>query len=111
MLIHWPIPRMDKYEQAWRALIDARADGEVRSIGVSNFTREHLTRIIDATGVVPVLDQIELHPYFPQQAQREVNHNLGICTEAWSPSGSAARCSASPRSFKPRTASRSQPRR
>lgn len=86
-LIHWPIPRLDKYVDTWRALVDARSDGEVRSIGVSNFTQRHLTRIIDATGVTPAVNQIELHPHFPQEEQRRVDRNLGICTQSWSPLG------------------------
>ena len=65
-LIHWPNPSVDKYVEAWKALVDLQKDGLVRSIGVSNFTIAHLGRIIDATGVVPVVNQIELHPRFPQ---------------------------------------------
>ena len=86
-LIHWPIPRLDRYVDTWRALVDARSDGEVRSIGVSNFTQRHLTRIIDATGVAPAVNQIELHPHFPQEEQRRVDRNLGIRTQSWSPLG------------------------
>ena len=59
----------------------------MRSIGVSNFTRAHLARIIDATGVTPVVNQIELHPRFPQEEMRQVHDELGIRTEAWSPMG------------------------
>ena len=86
-LIHWPIPRLDKYVDTWRALVDARSDGQVRSIGVSNFTAEHLRRIIDATGVTPAVNQIEVHPHFPQAEQRRVDRDLGICTQSWSPFG------------------------
>lgn len=86
-LIHWPNPSVDKYVEAWRALVDLRNDGLVTSIGVSNFAREHLERIIDATGVVPAVNQIELHPYFPQEEMRQVNEELGIRTESWSPLG------------------------
>jgi 2,5-diketo-D-gluconate reductase A len=86
-LIHWPNPSVDKYVEAWSALVDLREQGLVRSIGVSNFTGEHLTRIIDETGVTPAVNQLELHPYFAQQAMREVHDKLDIRTEAWSPMG------------------------
>lgn len=86
-LIHWPNPRVDRYAEAWRALVDLRQEGLVRSIGVSNFTEQHLTRIIDETGVTPVVNQVELHPYFPQVEMRAVHERLGIRTEAWSPLG------------------------
>lgn len=86
-LIHWPNPSVGKYVEAWQALVDARDAGLVRSVGVSNFTEEHLTEIIRATGVTPAVNQIELHPYFPQSDMRSVNAGLGIVTEAWSPLG------------------------
>ena len=86
-LIHWPNPRKRLFVQAWRALVDARADGDVRSIGVSNFERPHLEAILDATGVVPAVNQIELHPYFCQPELRALNASLGICTQSWSPLG------------------------
>ena len=86
-LIHWPNPRLDKYVDTWRALVDARSDGEVRSIGVSNFTPRYLTPIIDATGVTPAVNQIEVHPHFPQEEQRRVDRELGIRTQSWSPLG------------------------
>jgi len=86
-LIHWPNPGQGKYVEAWRALVQLQKDGLVRSIGVSNFTEEHLTRIIDDTGVTPAVNQIELHPRFPQVQMREVHDRLGIRTEAWSPMG------------------------
>ncbi|QNN53647.1 aldo/keto reductase [Nocardioides mesophilus] len=86
-LIHWPNPSVGKYVEAWRALVALRERGLVRSIGVSNFTEEHLRRVIDDTGVTPAVNQIELHPYFPQPGMREVHERLGIRTEAWSPMG------------------------
>jgi diketogulonate reductase-like aldo/keto reductase len=86
-LIHWPNPSVGKYAEAWRALVDLRAQGLVRSIGVSNFTEAHLERIIADTGVTPAVNQVELHPYFPQARMRAVHERLGIQTESWSPLG------------------------
>ena len=86
-LIHWPNPRRGRYVEAWRALVQLQKDGVVRSIGVSNFTAEHLHTIIDDTGVTPSVNQIELHPRFPQAEMRRVHDELGIRTEAWSPMG------------------------
>lgn len=86
-LIHWPNPSVGKYVEAWQALVDLQQQGLVRSIGVSNFTEEHLDAIIAATGVTPAVNQIELHPYFPQEHMRSVNAARGIVTESWSPMG------------------------
>jgi diketogulonate reductase-like aldo/keto reductase len=86
-LIHWPNPSKDLYPQAWQALVDAQREGLVATVGVSNFTAGHLRRIIDATGVVPAVNQIELHPWFPQEELRALHVELGIRTQAWSPLG------------------------
>ena len=86
-LIHWPNPSVGKYVDSWRAMVQLQRDGRVRSVGVSNFTPEHLTRIADATGVLPAVNQIEMHPYFPQVEQRAFHEQHGIVTEAWSPLG------------------------
>ncbi|MFW0796820.1 aldo/keto reductase [Gordonia sp. CPCC 205515] len=86
-LIHWPNPRVDKYVEAWRALIDARERGLVRAIGVCNFEPEHLERLDRETGVLPVVNQIELHPRFPQAELLAYDAEHGILTEAWSPIG------------------------
>ena len=86
-LIHWPLPRVDKYVDSWRAMISLREKGLVRSIGVSNFTPAMLTRLIDETSVVPVINQIELHPYFPQAELRAFHDEHDIRTESWSPLG------------------------
>lgn len=84
-LLHWPNPKQDKYVEAWRALIQAKKNGWIRSIGVSNFMPEHLDRLIEETGETPVINQIELHPYFSQVEQRQADRERGIITEAWSP--------------------------
>ena len=86
-LIHWPNPSRDLYPQAWRALVAAREEGLVRSVGVSNFTEAHLRRVIDDTGVTPAVNQVELHPYFPQEEMRRVHEELGVLTQSWSPMG------------------------
>lgn len=86
-LIHWPLPRLDRYVDSWRAMIELREAGLVRSIGVSNFTAEHLDRLRRETGVLPSVNQIELHPWLPQDELRAVHEELGIRTESWSPLG------------------------
>ena len=87
-LVHWPTPARDLYLETWQALIRLREEGRARSIGVSNFHESHLRRIIDDTGVIPAMNQIELHPWLPQTHLRDVDARLGIKTEAWSPLGS-----------------------
>jgi 2,5-diketo-D-gluconate reductase A len=84
-LIHWPLPMKDDYVETWQAFVDAQKDGDVRSIGVSNFQPDHLARIVDATGVTPAVNQIELHPYLQQHGLRREHGDRGIVTEAWSP--------------------------
>ncbi|MGX7059542.1 aldo/keto reductase [Vagococcus humatus] len=86
-LIHWPNPLENHYVEAWQALIDAKKWGLVRSIGVCNFLPEHLQRLETETGVLPVINQIELHPSFNQLEQRDYHQEKGIITEAWSPLG------------------------
>ncbi len=84
-LIHWPNPIQDQYVEAWQALIDAQKWGLIRSIGVSNFLPEHLERLKKETGILPVINQVELHPFFNQEAQRKYHDENGIITESWSP--------------------------
>ncbi len=86
-LIHWPVQPWGRYVDTWKALIAERKAGKATSIGVSNFYPEVLDEIIAATGVVPAVNQIEVHPGFSQQEQREDNDTRGIRTEAWSPLG------------------------
>lgn len=86
-LIHWPNPITGTYVEAWRGLVKLRDEGVARSIGVSNFTENHLNDIIADSGVTPVVNQIELHPMFIQEAMRAVHDRLGIVTESWSPLG------------------------
>ena len=86
-LIHWPTPKRDLYVDTWKAFIRLRDEGRIRSIGVSNFQPAHLDRLVKETGVVPVVNQIELHPDFAQRDVVAANTKLRIITEAWSPLG------------------------
>ncbi|MBE0010790.1 MULTISPECIES: aldo/keto reductase [unclassified Arthrobacter] len=87
-LIHWLQPKQGKYLDTWKALIELQKQGRVTSIGVSNFTVEALQEIIDATGVVPVINQVETHPFFNQAQLRAFHEDKGILHESWSPLGS-----------------------
>ncbi|WP_434212288.1 aldo/keto reductase [[Pseudomonas] boreopolis] len=84
-LIHWPCPADGKFVDTWKALVRAREDGKARSIGVSNFRPQDIDRIVEATGVVPAVNQIELHPLFQQKELRAYDAAHGIATESWSP--------------------------
>jgi 2,5-diketo-D-gluconate reductase A len=86
-LIHWPLPtRYDgDFVSTWETLIELRDDGRAQSVGVSNFEPAHLDRIVDATSVVPAVNQIEVHPFFGNEATRAADARLGIATEAWAP--------------------------
>lgn len=86
-LIHWPTPARDRYVETWRAFEEIRASGRARSIGVSNFLVPHLERLLDETGTVPAVDQIELHPAHQQPATVEFAAENGIAIEAWGPLG------------------------
>lgn len=86
-LIHWPVPKQKRYVQAWEALIQLRDDGRAKSIGVCNFQISHLQQLLDGTGVLPVVNQIELHPHFQQPELRAYHTAHNIRTEAWSPLG------------------------
>lgn len=88
-MIHWPRPARGQYPQVWAALVELQRQGRVRSIGVSNFTEAHLTRVVDETGVVPVVNQVESHPWLPQHDLRAFHERHGIVTQAWSPLGRA----------------------
>ncbi|MFB1484072.1 aldo/keto reductase [Corallococcus sp. RDP092CA] len=86
-LIHWPLPARNLYVDSWRAFLRLKEEGRVRSVGVSNFEPEHIRRLVDETGVAPVVNQVELHPDFAQQTLREDAASRGIVVEAWSPLG------------------------
>ncbi|RZE66366.1 oxidoreductase [Streptomyces albidoflavus] len=86
-LIHWPLPAKDTAVDTYQALEKIYSEGRARAIGVSNFLPEHLERLIDATSVIPAVNQIELHPHLQQRAAREYHDEQGITTEAWSPLG------------------------
>lgn len=86
-LIHWPVPQNRLYVQTWEMLINLRNEGLIKSIGVCNFNEHHLQTLLDKTGVLPVLNQIELHPGFQQSALRQFHLDHSIHTQAWSPMG------------------------
>jgi 2,5-diketo-D-gluconate reductase A len=86
-LIHWPLPEHSTFVDTFKAFAHLHDQGRIRSIGVSNFAPEHLRILVDAIGIVPAVNQIELHPLLPQHELREVHAQLGIATEAWSPLG------------------------
>ncbi|MEU1429382.1 aldo/keto reductase [Nocardia sp. NPDC005746] len=89
-LIHWPVPSADLYVDTFRALQALKRQGRIVSIGVSNFTRAHLERVMAETGEVPAINQVELHPYYAQSELRAFHAAHGIVTEAWSPLGRGA---------------------
>jgi 2,5-diketo-D-gluconate reductase A len=84
-LIHWPAPKQDAYVDAWKALLELQREGRVRSVGVCNFQVPHLQRLLDETGVLPSINQVELSPYLQQRELRAFHAEHGIVTEAWSP--------------------------
>jgi 2,5-diketo-D-gluconate reductase A len=86
-LIHWPVPKQDKYRDAWKALEKVYADGRAKAVGVSNFTVDNLTRLMESSSVVPAVNQVELHPRLSQANLRAFHAEHGIATEAWSPLG------------------------
>jgi diketogulonate reductase-like aldo/keto reductase len=90
LLIHWPLPRLGRYVDTWRAFVHLRDEGLVRSIGVSNFTEAHIARLADETGVPPAVNQVELHPYFPQTELLAWSAARGIVTESYTPLGAGS---------------------
>ncbi|MDM7932287.1 aldo/keto reductase [Tabrizicola sp.] len=95
-LIHWPCPARDLYVDTWRALIRLKDEGRVRSIGVSNFMPSHLERLVGETGVIPVLNQIELNPRLQQAELRALHDRMGIVTQSWTPLGQGRSFDADP---------------
>ena len=89
-LIHWPMPAKNTFVDTFKAFSRLRDEGRIKSIGVSNFEPEHLRILVDATGIVPAVNQVELHPLFPQEELRQVHAQLGVATEAWAPLGQGA---------------------
>jgi 2,5-diketo-D-gluconate reductase A len=89
-LIHWPLPTRNTFVDTFKAFSRLRDEGRIRSIGVSNFEPEHLRILVDATGIVPAVNQVELHPRFQQEELRETHAQMGVATEAWAPLGQGA---------------------
>lgn len=93
-LIHWPLPFLETdYVETWKAMLELQDSGRARAVGVSNFQPEHLERIIEATGVTPAVNQIEVHPYFANDELRAFCRERGIVVAAWSPLGKGAELS------------------
>ena len=89
-LIHWPCPERGMFVETYRALEELYRSGRVRAIGVSNFQPNHLRQLLERTGIVPAVNQIELHPWLQQRELRALHDELGIRTVAWSPLGRGA---------------------
>lgn len=89
-MIHWPAPKLNTYVETWRALIRLKQYNRAKTIGVCNFKIAHLQRLMDETGIVPAINQVELHPRFQQEALRDFHAQHGIATEAWAPLGRGA---------------------
>jgi 2,5-diketo-D-gluconate reductase A len=89
-LIHWPVPSQGLFTEAWRAMEALYVEGHIRAIGVSNFLEDHLDTLLAMAGVVPAVNQIELHPTFQQSALASKSRSLGIAVEAYSPLGQGA---------------------
>jgi 2,5-diketo-D-gluconate reductase A len=87
LLIHWPVPKKDRYVDAWRGLVELLEDGKVRAVGVSNFKPAHIDRLLEATGVAPHVNQVQLDPRIGRSDQRSYHEAHGIVTESWSPIG------------------------
>lgn len=96
VLIHWPVPSQDLYVETWKAMIEMRNEGLMRSIGVSNFNADHLARLIGETGETPVLNQIEINPLLQQPELRAVCDAHKIVAQAWTPLGNARSFDAKP---------------
>lgn len=96
LLIHWPVPARDRYVDTWRAVLRLRDEGRVRIPGVSNFQPEHLERLGRETGEVPLVNQVELNPYFAQPKLRAAHARLGVLTQAWAPLARAGELFADP---------------
>jgi 2,5-diketo-D-gluconate reductase A len=86
-LIHWPLPRLDRYVGSYQAMVELKEQGMIRSVGVSNFKRPHLQRLIDEVGVVPAVNQIQLSPALARREIRAFHDEIGVVTQAWSPLG------------------------
>lgn len=89
-MIHWPAPKQNTFVETWRAMARLKQYNRVKTLGVCNFKIAHLQRLMDETGIVPAVNQIELHPRFQQNALRDFHAKHGIATEAWAPLGRGA---------------------
>ena len=95
-LVHWPNPDQDRYVDAFRGLVELRRDGLLRAVGTSNFTPAHLRRVIDETGVIPEVNQLQISPYVVQEKGRAFAAQHGIVVQSWSPLGRGAELRSEP---------------
>jgi 2,5-diketo-D-gluconate reductase A len=86
-LIHWPLPRLGLYVESYETMLELAAEGLIRSVGVSNFKPAHIAALVDATGVTPAVDQIELSPALPRRETVAYLEGAGVVTQAWTPLG------------------------
>ena len=82
-LIHWPLPRLDKYVESWQSMRELRDDGLIRTLGVSNFTAEQVDRLVAETGEAPAINQVELHVGFQQAELRQQMAERGVVVQSW----------------------------
>lgn len=95
-LIHWPFPAVNQYVETWKALLELQQEGVIRAAGVSNFLPEHLQRLLDETGTMPAINQLEVHPSFSQPETLRFCKEHGIVVEAYSPLGHGSDMKAKP---------------
>lgn len=91
-MMHWPVPKQfDATVESWQAIAHLFTEKRIRALGVCNFSADDLDQLIERTGVTPMVNQVELHPYFTQEEIRREGQKRQIITQAWSPIGGVQR--------------------